>query len=383
MVLTTPYASPRTVERRAAIAFAAADRAAGVDVNVSNISIASHANGQSMVITRIERDDTQRQRDHGRSRRERRRKRELDRSRRASNRAQYQLSKRQAKRARRREAAGVPAVDVIPMGPRITRADGKPAQSYWRDELSATYRYRRAALAADAHATSQARRDRARQEAAAVVATHGYQLVVEDASIAAWSRSWGRSVAAFSPGLLVAAIEREARAVGALAGGRGGIVRVATRTTALSQHCPCGARVDKRLADRVHRCSMCSLCGDRDRVAAVLASFVVVDATGTARVDYTATAAALPAIRRALSRPFSGWQDTLSESTDLCAREGSCLTWWTSTPDPVVVARRTVVMAPCPTLDETGIHRTTPDRARWRTNMSRRYDVASYLRDSS
>jgi hypothetical protein len=284
----------------------------------------------------------------------------------------------------------MPPVDVIPMGRRNARADGVPLQSYRRDQLSAGYRRGRAAQAADAAAAAQARRDRARQVAAGVVAAHGYQLIVEDASISAWSRSWGHAVAAFSPGLLVAAIDREARAVATIAGGRGGVQRAATRTTALSQHCPCGARVAKRLADREHRCSTCQLRGDRDAVAAVLASFVVLATPGqpsSAHVDYLAAADALPAIRRALaipsSSPFSGWQDTPSESTGLSTREGSCLAPWTPTPDPVAVARRSVGMAPCPTLDETGLRQTTPERARTRTNMSHNDDLASSLRDKS
>jgi hypothetical protein len=305
------------------------------------------------------------------------------------NRAQYQLSRRQDKRARRRAAAGLPPVDVIPMGPRHARADGVPLQGYRRDQLSASYRRGRAAQAADAVAGAQARRDRARQVAANLVATHGYQMVVEDASIAAWSRSWGAAVAAFSPGLLIAAIDREARAVATVAGGHGGVQRAATRTTALSQHCPCGARVSKRLAERVHRCPACQLCGDRDAVAAVLASFVVFTTPGepsSARVDYAAAADALPAIRRALRTSalhFEGWQDALSESTGLSAREGSFLAWWMPTPDLVAVARRTVGMAPCPTLDETGLRQTTPDRTQMRTNMAHQYDLLAYLRDKS
>jgi hypothetical protein len=272
------------------------------------------------------------------------------------------------------------------MGPWRARSDGVPLQSYRKDQISASYRRGRAAQAADAAAAAQARRDRARQVAADVVATHGYQLVVEDASIAAWSRLWGRAVAAFSPGLLVTAIDREARAVASLAGSSGGVRRAATCTTALSQSCPCGARVPKRLADRIHRCPVCQLCGDRDAVSAVLASFVGFRAPGapnSAKVDYAAAANALPAIRRALSNPYAGWQDTLSESTDLSAREGSFLTWRTSTPDSVVVARRTVGMAPCPTLDETGLRQTTPERAWTRTNMANKHDLVSCLRDTS
>ena len=292
------------------------------------------------------------------------------------NRAQYQLSKRQDKRARRRAAAGLPPVEVVPMGPRKVRGDGKPIQRYRRDELSASYRRKLTAQAADAAAGAQARRARARTTAADIVTTHGYQLIIEDTRVATWSRTWGAALAAFSPGLLVAAIDREARAVATLAGGAGGVTRASTRTTALSQHCPCGARAAKRLGDRVHHCSACRLRGDRDAVAAVLASFVMLDAPGdpgSARVDYDAARAALPAIRRALTNPSLGWQDTLPESTDLSACEGRFLAWPTSTPDSVVVARRTVGMAPYPTLDETDLRRTTSERVRTRTNMSNKY----------
>jgi hypothetical protein len=187
--------------------------------------------------------------------------------------------------------------------------------------------------------------------------------------------------------MLVDAIDREARAVGALAGGIGGVQRASTRTTALSQHCPCGARVDKRLADRVHRCNACGLCGDRDAVAAVLASFTLLverDNPRSAQVDYAASADALGEIRRALRFPYQGWQDTLSESTDLSARDGSFIAWKTSTPDSVAVARRNVGYASCSTLNETGERRTTSDRARPHTNMSRRSGPRwTYLRDKS
>jgi hypothetical protein len=267
------------------------------------------------------------------------------------------------------------------MGPRVARADGVPLQSYRRDQLSATYRRGRAAQAADAAAHAQARRDRARQVAAEVVAAHGYRLVVEDAAIAAWSRSWGKAVAAFSPGLLVAALDREARAVAAVASARGGVERAPSRALALSQHCPCGARVPKQLADRIHRCPSCRLEADRDAVAAVLASFVTFGAPGvlrSARVDYAAAAAALPAIRGALSIPSSGWQDTLSESTGLSAREDCLFTRWMPSPDSVVVARRIAGMAPRPTLDETGARPTTPDRARVRTRM---FGISGFVPD--
>ncbi|HEY5937957.1 MAG TPA: hypothetical protein VIU61_25080, partial [Kofleriaceae bacterium] len=126
--------------------------------------------------------------------------------------------------------------------------------------------------------------------------------------------------------------------------------------------------------------------GDRDAVAAVLASFtVIVEAgnPGSAHVDYAASADALGAIGRALQLPYDGWQDTLPESTDLSARDGFFIAWTMSTPDSVAVARRNVG-ASCPTLNETGIRRTTSDRARWQPNMSRRYGPQwTYLRNTS
>lgn len=387
MVLASPYVSPSSAKRRATIAIATVGRSAGIDVNVSNITVASHDGGNDVRVTRIERDATQQQRDRGRARRERRRSRDLDRSRRAMNRAQYQLSKRQQKHARRRAERGLPPIETIPMGPRMANAANVPRVSYRHDVLSASFRRLRAVHAAKATADARARRDRARRTAAEVVATHGCKLVVEDASIAAWSRSWGRATAAFSPGLLVSALDREARAVAAIAGTSAGLQRASTRTTAMSQSCPCGARVSKLLGDRVHDCPHCTLRGDRDAVSAVLASFVVFGHAGdpaSARVDFDAAAAALPQIRRALTRqsPISGWQDTLSESTDLCAREGSFLTWRTSSPDSVVVARRIVGTAPDPTLNEPGFRQTTSDRTWMRTNLFPTPSLDG-LRDSS
>ena len=386
LVLTNPYVAPATHVRRARAALEHADRTAGIDVNVSNVTIASHEAGAEMQITRVVRDQAEQQRDRGRARRERRRQRELDRARRAANKAQYELSKRQAKRARRRQAKGLQPVDVIPMGPRKARTDGVPLQSFKRDILSASYRRMRAEQAAQADAAARARRDRAREAAAEVVATHGYQFVVEDCSIAAWSRSWGRAVAAFSPATLIAAIDREVHAVTALAKGDGGLCRVATRPTALSQHCPCGAQVAKRLGDRIHDCPACGLRGHRDAVAAVLASFVVLadrKDPQSARVDYDASGDALDEVRRVLRSMYWGWQDTLSESTDLSARDSSLVVRWMSTPASRV-ARRNVGTASCATLNETGARRTTSERARVRTDRSSNYVRPwTYLRDTS
>ncbi|HEX5062769.1 MAG TPA: hypothetical protein VFV99_25525 [Kofleriaceae bacterium] len=379
MVLTTPYVSPSTAARRAKVAIESVDRTAGIDVNVSCLAIASHDTGTAMRLTRVERTGEQKQRDRGRKRRERRRQRDLERSRRAANRAQYHLSKRQEKRARRRAARNLAPVDVIPMGPRKARSDGVPLQSYRHDQLSASFRRTRAAQVAEAKAGARARRDHAREVAAGVVATHGYQLVVEDCTIAAWASSWGSAVAAFTPGMLVAALDREARAVAAIAGGEGGVARATTRTTALSQHCPCGARVPKRLADRVHRCAACSLVGDRDDVAAVLASFVVHVQRGepaSACVDYAASTDALIEIRRVLGSSYHGWQDTLSESNDLSARDGSFIAWTTSTSDSVAMARRNVGTVSCSTLND----RRPSDHVRTSTRANRQvYEVRSSM----
>jgi hypothetical protein len=71
MVLIPPYASPATVARRATTAIDAADRVAGIDVNVSNLTIASHEAGSEMRLVRVERDTPRRQRAQRRARAER------------------------------------------------------------------------------------------------------------------------------------------------------------------------------------------------------------------------------------------------------------------------------------------------------------------------
>jgi hypothetical protein len=130
-------------------------------------------------------------------------------------------------------------------------------------------------------------------------------------------------------------------------------------------------------------------------VSAVLASFVVLVRRGdpsSALVDYNAAGGARAEIQRALqsldcsnysSSSYQGWQGTLSESNDLSARDGSFVVWWTSTPDVVAVARRNVGTAAGPTLDETGACQTTPERARAKADMLRKYAPSwTYLRDT-
>jgi hypothetical protein len=71
--------------------------------------------------------------------------------------------------------------------------------------------------------------------------------------------------------------------------GAGALSRAGTQSTALSQHCLCGARVPKTLAQRTHRCPECGLHADRDITSAMLAACVELtdpDNPRTARVNY-------------------------------------------------------------------------------------------------
>jgi hypothetical protein len=104
--------------------------------------------------------------------------------------------------------------------------------------------------------------------------------------------------------MLVAAIGAECQASG------GRLRRAGTRPTALSQHCVCGQRVPKTLAQRVHDCPDCGLRIDRDVVSAALAACVELtdpDYPGSARVDY--------ALARALRAGLASQQGERAQST--------------------------------------------------------------------
>jgi hypothetical protein len=165
----------------------------------------------------------------------------------------------------------------------VARADGVPLRAYRQDLISGSYLRIRTDHATGARAASAAKRTRARQVAARIVATHGNTITVEDCSISTWARLWGKRIALFSPGMLVAALKRECQATGGM------LSRAGTRSTALSQHCLCGSRVPKTLAQRTHDCPHCGLHGDRDIVAAILGACVSLthpDDPRTARVDF-------------------------------------------------------------------------------------------------
>jgi hypothetical protein len=151
------------------------------------------------------------------------------------------------------------------------------------DALSNSYRRTRWSHRTDARKTSQAKHSRAAEVAARIVAAHGNTLTIEDCRISTWAKLWGKRIALFSPGMLISALESECAATG------GQLYRAATTSTALSQHCLCGHRVKKTLAQRTHQCTRCGLTGDRDVVSAMLAACVdLTDPTNprTARVDY-------------------------------------------------------------------------------------------------
>ncbi|MEV6249857.1 transposase [Streptomyces sp. NPDC051742] len=283
----------------------------GVDGNVSNISIVSlpatldPADGApaSTEITLSPEEQALLERE---ARKRRGRARALERSRRATNTAQYELSKRQIRRAEQRAAKGLePKAVSVPGGARAARVAGVPKQAFRSDRISYGYQELRARQAQTAASAAEHRRHRARLLARQIIAAHGPTLVVEDCDIRTWYRLWGKRLSRTTPGLLIAALELECQA----AGGR--LVRASTWPTALSQHCLCGERVKKTLGEREHKCIACGLAGKRDLVSAALASFVRfadVDDPKTAYLDTTAS-------RHAQIVFAQGLEEALREST--------------------------------------------------------------------
>lgn len=277
------HQGPTTRARRAHIP---AGRRAGVDANVSNLALASFPNSrpEQLRVDQITCTGEQQRTAARAAKKTRARQRALERSRRNTNPDQYGHSVRQHKRAQRRAERGLAAKQVTnPGGPRAARADGVPLRAYRHDRLSGGYHRTRTDHAAEARSISQAKHARAGQVAAWIVASHGNTITIEDCTISTWARLWGKRIALFSPGMLVAALARECKA------SRGTLYRAGTRSTALSQHCLCGARVPKTLAQRTHHCPACGLHGDRDIVSAALAACIDLtnpDDPRTARVDY-------------------------------------------------------------------------------------------------
>ena len=261
-------------------------RRAGVDANVSNLSVASFPDDEPgrLVAERIGCTAEQQTAADRAATKERARQQAVDRSRRTTTADHYAPSVRPHKRAQRRADNGLAArQSTSPGGPRHARADAVPLRAYRHDTLSRGYQRTRADHAAASRSASPATQARAGQVTARIVAAHGNTITVEDTNISTWARWWGKRIALFSPGMLVAALGRECQTAG------GALSRAGTRSTALSQHCLCGARVSKTLAQRTHHCPRCGLRGDRDIVSAALAACVTLpnpDDPRTARVDY-------------------------------------------------------------------------------------------------
>ena len=257
-----------------------------MDANVSNLAVTSFATAQPErpLIERIDCTDAQQKAAAHAAQRTRSRQRALDRSRRNTNAAQYGPSMRQHKRAERRTAKGLPAKQIAnPGGARHACTDGVPRRAYRHDELSQRYQRTRCDHVAEARRTSQAKQARATEISAAIVAAHGNTITIENCRVSTWARLWGKRIALFSPGMLVTALAAECKASG------GQLFRAGTRSTAMSQHCLCGGRVTKTLAQRIHHCPHCGLRGDRDNISAALAACVNLadhDDPRTARVDY-------------------------------------------------------------------------------------------------
>ncbi|KAK1177764.1 hypothetical protein B7755_006000 [Streptomyces sp. NBS 14/10] len=193
----------------------------------------------------------------------------------------------------------------MPGGPRAARTDGVPKQAFRRDQLSEGYRQLRARQAEAAASAAEHRRHHARTVARQIVAAHGLNLTVEDCDISTWYRLWGKRLSQTTPGMLIAALDRECRAAG------GQLVRASTWSTALSQHCLCGQRVNKTLRDREHKCIACGLAGKRDLVSAALAAFVRLTDVDDPKTAYLDTVMS----RHAQITYGQGLEEALREST--------------------------------------------------------------------
>jgi hypothetical protein len=277
------YQSPATKARRAQIP---GERRAGIDANVSNLSLASFPDQRpdELIVEQITLTGELQRAAQRAAWRARARQKAMERSRRSTNPDQYGLSVRQHVRAARRVGSGLSAKRVTnPGGARHGRADGTPLRAYRHDTLSHSYHKTRADHATHAAARSRAKHARARELAGPIVTAHGNTITVEDTNIGTWARLWGKRIQLFSPGILVAALAAECAATG------GRVQRAGTRSTALSQHCRCGARVPKTVAQRTHDCTHCGLNLDRDIASAALAAcieFADREDPRTARVDH-------------------------------------------------------------------------------------------------
>jgi len=133
----------------------------------------------------------------------------------------YQSAATLARRAQiptgRRAGVDANVSNLALAGPRNARVDGVPLRAYRHDRLSGGYHHTRVNQAAATRSARQAKRARAHQVAARIVHTNGNIITVEDCTISTWARLWGKRIALFSPGMLVAALARECAATGGAA----------------------------------------------------------------------------------------------------------------------------------------------------------------------
>ena len=106
---------------------------------------------------------------------------------------------------------------------------------------------------------------------------HGFRWAVEAWDLTGCNRRWGRSLHASSPGTLLTAMNREAVATASQAGLVDRVKRAPRARPLFPSNCLCGRRVEKTLAERIHRCQGCGLIADRDAVSAALAAHLVFD----------------------------------------------------------------------------------------------------------
>jgi hypothetical protein len=229
LCLVEGYVCDTTRQRREQTPAATAGRRGGCDVNVSNVTIASHVDGADLRITTIQRTADEQEREQRRRAKQRRRHKALDRSRRNTNPDAYHPSARQEQAAKRRADAALPPKQHAPAGPR------KPGVTVARSGPTGTTGCRVPTVAGGVGppATPAPRR------------SHG--ATPPDASPARWSPTAALPVRPPSP---------------------------------------------QTLSERTHRCTTCGLAGARDAVSAVLASCVDMgepDDPATARVDYRLT----------------------------------------------------------------------------------------------
>ena len=279
------YQSAATRARRAADPHR---RRAGVDANVSNLAVASFPAGipSSWLSRRSPAPRTNSRLRREAARRARARQRALDRSRRNTNPDQYGPSARQAARAARRAERRIGTLSSSP----IRAGPGMGASMVRRCGPTATTNSRAATTAPGPIMPPTPVLPVRPNTPAPTRSRRGSWPPTAPLSPSKTPRSRpGRGCGASgSPCSAPACSSPPLAAECAATGGR--LYRAGTRSTALSQHCLCGARVPKTLAQRTHYCPACGLRADRDVTSAVLAACVDLadpDDPRSARVDYT------------------------------------------------------------------------------------------------